>query len=84
MEDDAVHTGILNRRAHVCQYRAHWHHADALHREAVAAGGQGGEAYALYNLGLTARHLGRTDEAVAHHRQSAEPGARHGSPRWRQ
>ncbi|MFD7841072.1 BTAD domain-containing putative transcriptional regulator [Streptomyces sp. NPDC059761] len=124
VRDDAVHTGILNRRAHVCQYRAHWHQADALHRQAVAigeaqgsdwacrnarassvstllrlsrrdeateisrttlasavdAGDQGGEAYALYNLGLTARHLGRIDEAVARHRQSAELGARHGSP----
>ncbi|OKK20481.1 hypothetical protein AMK16_08335 [Streptomyces sp. CB00455] len=122
--DDAVHTAILNRRAHLCQYRARWHQADALHREAVAAGeaygsdwasrnarassvstllrlsrrdeaaeisrttlasavdagDRGGEAYALYNLGLTARHLGRTDEAVARHRQSAELGARYGSP----
>ncbi|MFB0630160.1 amidase family protein [Streptomyces sp. AB3(2024)] len=26
--DDVVHTGILNRRAHVCQYRARWHQAD--------------------------------------------------------
>ncbi|MFE2551977.1 BTAD domain-containing putative transcriptional regulator [Streptomyces sp. NPDC059355] len=124
VSDEAVHTGILNRRAHVCQYRAHWLQADALHRQAVTAaeeygsdwacrnaransvstllrlsrheeaaeisrttlesavdaGDQGGEAYALYNLGLTARHLGRTDEAVDRHRQSAELGARHGSP----
>ncbi|WP_327380621.1 AfsR/SARP family transcriptional regulator [Streptomyces sp. NBC_01207] len=122
--DDAVHTAILNRRAHLCQYRAHWRRADALHREAVAAGDacgsdwagrnarassvstllrlsrrdeaaeisrttlasavdagdRGGEAYALYNLGLTARHLGRPDEAVARHQQSAELGARYGSP----
>jgi hypothetical protein len=42
VQDDAVHTGILNRRAHMCQYRAHRHHAEALHREAVDAG----EAYA--------------------------------------
>ncbi|WP_159046073.1 AfsR/SARP family transcriptional regulator [Streptomyces sp. WM6372] len=124
VSDEAVHGGILNRRAHVCQYRAHWHQADALHRQAVTAaeaygsdwacrnaransvstllrlsrrdeaseisratldsaveaGDQGGEAYALYNLGLTARHLGRTDEAVGRHRQSAELGARQGSP----
>ncbi|MFE3765888.1 BTAD domain-containing putative transcriptional regulator [Streptomyces sp. NPDC059104] len=122
--DDAVHTGILNRRAHVCQYRAQWHQADVLHREAVTAaeayggdwacrnarassvstllrlsrhdeaaeisrttlasavdaGDRGGQAYALYNLGLTARHQGRTDEAVDRHRQSAELGARCGSP----
>ncbi|MER6781091.1 MULTISPECIES: BTAD domain-containing putative transcriptional regulator [unclassified Streptomyces] len=124
VSDEAVHTGILNRRAHVCQYRAHWLQADVLHRQAVTAaeeygsdwacrnaransvstllrlsrrdeaaeisrttlasaveaGDQGGEAYALYNLGLTARHLGRTDEAVDRHRQSAALGARHGSP----
>ncbi|GLV87684.1 regulatory protein AfsR [Streptomyces lavendulae subsp. lavendulae] len=122
--DDAVHTGILNRRAHVCQYRAQWHQADVLHREAVTAaqaygsdwacrnararsvktllslsrpdeaaevsrttlasavdaGDRGGQAYALYNLGVTARHQGRTDEAVDRHRQGAELGARSGSP----
>ncbi|MGW7102512.1 AfsR/SARP family transcriptional regulator [Streptomyces sp. NPDC054838] len=122
--DDAVHTAILNRRAHLCQYLARWHQADALHQEAVAAGeacgsawagrnarggrvstllrlgrrdeaaelsrttlasavdagDRGGEAYALYNQGLTARHLGRPDEAVARHRQSAELGASYGSP----
>ncbi|WP_331733024.1 BTAD domain-containing putative transcriptional regulator [Streptomyces sp. NBC_01276] len=122
--DDAVHTGILNRRAHVCQYRAQWHQADVLHREAVTAaeaygsdwacrnarassvntllslsrpdeaaeisrttlasavdaGDRGGQAYALYNLGRTARHQGRTDEAVDRHRQGAELGARSGSP----
>ncbi|MFJ8166641.1 AfsR/SARP family transcriptional regulator [Streptomyces sp. NPDC096136] len=124
VRDDAVHAAILNRRALLCQYRARWHQADALHQEAVAAGeacgsdwagrharassvstllrlsrrdeaaeisrttlasavdagDRGAEAYALYNLGLTARHLGRTDEAVARHRQSAELGARYGSP----
>ncbi|MEU9081786.1 BTAD domain-containing putative transcriptional regulator [Streptomyces sp. NPDC048357] len=124
VRDDAVRTEILNRRAHVCQYRAHWRRADTLHREAVAvgeaygstwacrnarassvstllrlsrrdeaaeisrttlvsavdAGDHHGEAYALYNLGLTARHLGRTDEAVARHRQSAALSARHGCP----
>ncbi|WP_404955076.1 AfsR/SARP family transcriptional regulator [Streptomyces sp. 147326] len=124
VRDDAVRTEILNRRAHVCQYRAHWRRADILHREAVAvgeaygsawacrnarassvstllrlsrrdeaaeisrttlvsavdAGDHRGEAYALYNLGLTARHLGRTDEAVARHRQSAALSARHGCP----
>ncbi|MEV7446864.1 BTAD domain-containing putative transcriptional regulator [Streptomyces sp. NPDC091204] len=124
VRDDAVRTEILNRRAHVCQYRAHWRRADTLHREAVAvgeaygstwacrnarassvstllrlsrrdeaaeisrttlasaidAGDHHGEAYALYNLGLTARHLGRTDEAVARHRQSAALSARHGRP----
>ncbi|MFF3650928.1 BTAD domain-containing putative transcriptional regulator [Streptomyces sp. NPDC002181] len=122
--DDAVHTAILDRRAHVCQYRAHWHQADALHRQAVHAAeaygsdwacrnaranrvstllrlsrreeaaetsrttlasavdarDHGAEAYALYNLGLTARHLGRIDEAVDRHRQSAELGVRIGSP----
>ncbi|MFI1457505.1 AfsR/SARP family transcriptional regulator [Streptomyces roseus] len=122
--DDAVHTAILDRRAHVCQYRAHWHQADVLHRQAldaaeaygsdwacrnaranrvstllrlsrrdeaaetsrttlasaVDARDHGAEAYALYNLGLTARHLGRIDEAVDRHRQSAELGVRNGSP----
>ncbi|MEW1639608.1 BTAD domain-containing putative transcriptional regulator [Streptomyces sp. NPDC093801] len=123
--DDAVHAAVLNRRALLCQYRADWHRAEALHRKAVAAGeaygsawaarharagsvstllrlsrrdeasevsrttlasavdagDRGGEAYALYNLGLTARHLGRTDEAVARHRQSAALGVRVRIPR---
>ncbi|MEU3405355.1 hypothetical protein ABZ766_15655 [Streptomyces sp. NPDC006670] len=47
---------------------------------AVGAGYLGCQAYALYDLGLPARHPGRTHGAVYRHRQSAELGARCGSP----
>ncbi|MER5727172.1 BTAD domain-containing putative transcriptional regulator [Streptomyces sp. NPDC002138] len=39
-----------------------------------------GEAHALYSLGIVARHAGRSREAVARHRESAELALRGGYP----
>ncbi|MFI9722222.1 BTAD domain-containing putative transcriptional regulator [Streptomyces sp. NPDC052396] len=44
------------------------------------SGNRYGEAYALYNLGVVARHRGDTDEAIARHRESTELGVRMGYP----
>ncbi|MFE3993134.1 BTAD domain-containing putative transcriptional regulator [Streptomyces goshikiensis] len=122
--DEVVRTEILICRAVARQGRADWTAADALYREAIAAGtacgnawgttnarsnsvstllrlrryeeaaeacrlsltaareggDRYGEAHALYSLGIVARQGGRSAEAVARHRESAELGVRGGYP----
>ncbi len=54
--------------------------ARAARDAARARGDRYAEAHALYSQGIVARHAGRTEEAVARHRESAELGLRHGYP----
>ncbi|MFJ2823214.1 AfsR/SARP family transcriptional regulator [Streptomyces toxytricini] len=60
--------------------------ADAAARAALdaarARGDRYAEAHALYSQGIVARHTGRTEEAVARHRESAALGTRHGYPAY--